>query len=188
MPVTQKHFQQVRDMKETMCHVSQNYREEVRSRDDPLNQEQRSYELPGGEIVEVNLQKRITAAEIIFNPSLNGLNEDGFAAIAYRSIEMCDEDLRTNLYGNIVLAGGTSLMQGFTERFEQEIRMAAAKSPKQTDIIVTAALHRKNAAWIGGSMLASMSTFADNTIRYSEYIEMQPEPDKPSIILKKSLY
>jgi len=66
--------------------------------------------------------------------------------------------------------------------------MAAAKSPKQTDIIVTAALHRKNAAWIGGSMLASMNTFADNTIRYSEYIEMQPEPDKPSIILKRSLY
>jgi len=74
--------------------------------------------LPGGDIVEVNLQKRITAAEIIFNPSLAGLNEDGFASIAYRSIEMCDEDLRTNLYGNIVLAGGTSLMSGFTERFE----------------------------------------------------------------------
>jgi actin, other eukaryote len=117
-PVEQKHFQKVREMKETMCHVSQNYREEVRSRDDPLNQEQRSYELPGGDIVEVNLQKRITAAEIIFNPSLAGLNEDGFASIAYRSIEMCDEDLRTNLYGNIVLAGGTSLMSGFTERFE----------------------------------------------------------------------
>lgn len=187
-PVTDAHFEQVRDMKETMCHVSQNFREESRSRDDPLTQEQRSYELPTGEIVEVNLHKRITAAEIIFNPSLSGKDLDGFAQIAHKSIEMCDEDLRTNLYGNIVLAGGTSLMSGFTERFEQEIRTLAARSPKQTDIIVTAALHRKNAAWIGGSMLASMSTFADNTIRANEYFEVQPETDRPSYILKKSLY
>lgn len=78
---------------------------------------------------------------------------------------MCDEDLRTLLYNNIVLAGGTTLMKGFADRFESDIRTLAAKSPKQTDIIVTAALHRKNAAWIGGSMLASMSTFSDSTIR-----------------------
>jgi len=108
--------------------------------------------------------------------------------MAQKSIEMCDEDLRTNLYGNIVLAGGTSLMSGFTERFEDEIRKYAAKSPKQTDIIVTAALHRKNAAWIGGSMLASMSTFADNTIRQGEFLEVQPDSDRPQLILKKSLY
>jgi len=175
-------------MKETMCHVAMNYRDEDRSRDDPLNQEQRSYELPTGDIVEVNLHKRITASEIIFNPSLAGHDLDGFASIAHKSIEMCDEDLRTNLYGNIVLAGGTSLMNGFTDRFEQEIRMLAAKSPKQTDIIVTAALHRKNAAWIGGSMLASMSTFADSTIRQTEYFETNPESERPSCILKKSVY
>lgn len=165
MPVTAENFQQVREMKESMCHVSGDFNSEVRSRDDVLNQEQRSYELPSGEIIEVSLDKRVTASEILFNPRLIGVEEDGFAQMAQKSIEMCDEDLRTNLYGNIVLAGGTSLMNGFTERFEDEIRGYAAKSPKQTDIIVTAALHRKNAAWIGGSMLASMSTFADNTIR-----------------------
>jgi actin-related protein len=37
--------------------------------------------------------------------------------MAYRSIEMCDSDLKINLYNNIVLAGGTTLMPGFKERF-----------------------------------------------------------------------
>jgi hypothetical protein len=55
-------------MKEKMCHVSQNFLMEKKSRDDPLNQEQRSYELPNGDIVEVNQLKRISAAEVIFNP------------------------------------------------------------------------------------------------------------------------
>jgi hypothetical protein len=44
------------------------YRMEMKSRDDPLNEEQRSYELPNGEIIEVDLKKRITAAECLFSP------------------------------------------------------------------------------------------------------------------------
>jgi hypothetical protein len=46
--VNKTHFEAVKDIKELMCHVSHDYREESKSRDDPLNQEQRSYELPGG--------------------------------------------------------------------------------------------------------------------------------------------
>lgn len=124
----------------------------------------------------------------MFNPKLTGNDAEGFGSIAHKAIEMCDEDLRTNLYNNIVLAGGTTLMKGFADRFESDIRMLAAKSPKQTDIIVTAALHRKNAAWIGGSMLASMSTFSDSTIRNQEYFEINPESERPHCILKKSVY
>jgi hypothetical protein len=55
-------------MKEQMCHVASDYKIELKQRDDPLNQEQRSYELPTGQIIEVNLAKRITAAEVIFEP------------------------------------------------------------------------------------------------------------------------
>ena len=41
--------------------------------------------------------------------------------MAFRSIEKCDNDLKINLYNNIVLAGGSTLMPGFKERFEMEI-------------------------------------------------------------------
>lgn len=68
--VTDKHFEFVRDMKEQMCHVAMDYETELHTKDDPLDQEQRSYELPSGEIIEVNHHKRIAAAEILFNPNI----------------------------------------------------------------------------------------------------------------------
>jgi actin-related protein len=91
------------------------------------------------------------------------------ANIAFTAIEKCDNDLKINLYNNIVLAGGTTMLPGFTERFEYEIRKEAKEGPKEmrekawvpvkTDINVTADLHRRYAAWIGGSMISSFSTF-----------------------------
>jgi actin-related protein len=52
---------------------------------------------------------------------------------------------------------------------------------------VSAALHRRYAAWIGGSMLASFSTFGDTTIKSSEYYEAQQENERGLCILKKSV-
>ena len=54
-----------------MCHVAMNYEQAYYAREDPyLDEEQRSYELPGGAVIEVNHQKRLKAAEIIFNPQM----------------------------------------------------------------------------------------------------------------------
>lgn len=52
--VNQSHAHLIRDVKERMCHVSRNYQSEMDRRDDDLSQEDRSYELPNGEIIEVN--------------------------------------------------------------------------------------------------------------------------------------
>ena len=77
-------------------------------------------------------------------------------------------------------------MHGFYERFEQEIHEEADEKAK-TEINVNAALHRKNAAWIGGSMLASFSTFSDMTIKYTDYQETS-ENDRQNCILKNTVY
>ena len=175
-----------------MCHVSQDYAEELNMMDNPLTQEDRSYELPTGEIIEVNHHKRITAAESLFDPSMIGVNMQefdctgGIAKLAYESIEKCDSDLKINLYNNIVLAGGTTLMKRFPERFDYELRKFARGDAK-TDINISAALHRKYAAWVGGSMLASFSTFSDMTIKYTEYLD-NSDTEKSLAILKKTIY
>ena len=57
----------------------------------------------------------------------------------------------------------------------------------KTDINVYADLHRKYSAWIGGSMLASFSTFTDMTIKREEY-ENTAENERDSLILKKTIY
>ena len=90
------------------------------------------------------------------------------SATVWYDEKQCDNDLKINLYNNIVLAGGSTLMPGFRERFEMEICQKAEHSAK-TDINISADLYRKNAAWIGGSMLASFSTFRDMTITKEEY-------------------
>jgi|TARA_B110001450_G_scaffold237757_1_gene244272 actin beta/gamma 1 len=105
--------------------------------------------------------------------------------MAAKSIDKCDSDLKINLYNNIVLAGGSTIMPGFKERFEKEINIIAEHSAK-TDINVFADLHRKNAAWIGGSMLASFSTFKDMTITKEDY-DNTTDIDKATAIHKKSV-
>lgn len=115
-----------------------------------------------------------------------GSSVDGIAETTFKSIEKCDVDLKINLYNNIVLAGGTTMLPGFVERFDDEIRNVAETSAK-TDIYVCADLHRKYASWIGGSMFASFSTFQEMTIKKAEY-EDAGENNKGSIVLKKTIY
>ena len=102
----------------------------------------------------------------------------GIARLAYHSIEKCDSDLKINLYNNVVLAGGTTLIKNFDQRFNFELKQLAATEAK-TEIIVNAALHRKNAAWVGGSMLSSFIAKMHETIKtiqkdikFSWYVNM----------------
>ena len=78
-------------------------------------------------------------------------------------------------------------MPGFHERFDYEIKNLAMHSAK-TDINVYADLHRKYAAWIGGSMLSSFSTFKDMTITRDDYENANSDQEKESLILKKTIY
>jgi actin-related protein len=94
--------------------------------------------------------------------------------------------LKINLYNNIVLAGGSTLLPGFYERFDYEIKNLAMHSTK-TDINVSADLHRKYAAWIGGSMMASFSTFQDMAIKREDY-EGATDLERSSLVLKKTVY
>ena len=142
--------------------------------------EDRSYELPNGDIIQVKHTERLSSTEIIFDPSIVIKENNcppGIAQMAQKSIQSCDSDLMINMYNNIVLTGGSTMMPGFKERFENEI-IRIAESTAKTDINVFADLHRKNAAWIGGSMLASFSTFKDMCITKEEY-DNTVEIEKP---------
>ena len=65
-------------------------------------------------------------------------------------------DLRKSLYANIVLSGGSTLCKGFGDRLLLEVKKLALKDIK---IKISAPPERKYSTWIGGSILASLSTF-----------------------------
>lgn len=49
------------------------------------------------------------APEALFQPSLLGLEASGIHETTYNSIMKCDLDIRKDLYGNIVMSGGTTM-------------------------------------------------------------------------------
>ena len=84
----------------------------------------------------------------------------------FNSINRTDIDLRTNLFGTIVLSGGTTLTKGisisneanvgFGQRVKNELERLAVKGTK---IKIFAPPERKYTTWIGGSILAGLGTF-----------------------------
>ena len=89
----------------------------------------------------------------------------------YNSVMKCDINLRRDLFYNIVLAGGTTMSPLITERLWKELPVLA---PPDMTVKVRADPDRKYAAWIGGAVLASLSTFNQMCISKMEYHEMGP--------------
>ena len=76
--------------------------------------------------------------------------------IVVDSINRTDLDLRKDLYANIVLSGGSTLTKGFGDRLLSEVQRVAVKDMR---IKIFAPPERKYSTWIGGSILAGLSTF-----------------------------
>lgn len=76
--------------------------------------------------------------------------------IVVDAINRTDLDLRKSLYSNIVLSGGSTLTKGFGDRLLTELQKLAVKDMR---IKIFAPPERKYSTWIGGSILAGLSTF-----------------------------
>lgn len=68
----------------------------------------------------------------------------------------CDTDIRKDLYGNIVMAGGTTMFKGIDDRLNKEV---VALAPSTMRINVIAPPERKYSVWMGGSILSSLPSF-----------------------------
>ena len=156
----------VRDMKEKLCYVAEDYEAEVQkvATDSEIEQ---SYTLPDGRVCKFALQ-RFKTPEFIFQPELGGKELKGVHQLTYDSIMTCDLDVRKDLYSNIILSGGTTMFPGFGERLYKEIK---ALAPQTMKIKVIASPDRKFAVWRGGSTLSTLSTFAGMWITKADYDE-----------------
>ena len=70
---------------------------------------EKSYELPDGQVITIG-NERFRAPEALFQPSLLGLEATGIHETTYNSVMKCDLDIRKDLYGNIVMSGGTTMV------------------------------------------------------------------------------
>ncbi len=90
-------------------------------------------------------------------PALQYLVKDAVAA--------CDQEMWRDLWSNIVLEGGTTLLRGFSDRLALELGQEGRCRVK-----VVASV-QKYRAWLGGSIFAGLRAFQDSWVTWEEYQE-----------------
>ncbi|XP_053395740.1 actin, alpha skeletal muscle [Mercenaria mercenaria] len=136
----------------------------------------KSYELPDGQVITIG-NERFRCPEAKFQPSFLGMESAGVHKTTYNSIMKCNVDIRKGLYANTVLSGGSSMYPGIADRVQKEITALASSTMK---IKIIAPPERKYSVWIGGSILASLSSFQQMWISKEEY-----DKSGPSIVHRK---
>jgi centractin len=161
---TSSEMEVVRQIKETCCVVAFNPTEQ-----ESQVQAKYPYTLPDGTVLDVG-SEAFRAPEILFKPYLVGSEELGVHDLLVKSVMKSDIDMRRILFSQMVLAGGSTMFPGYGDRLLNEIRKHPL-SPKDMKIRIAAPPERLFSTWIGGSILASLSTFKSMWITKANYLE-----------------
>eukprot|EP00117_Sycon_ciliatum_P019012 scpid75680/ scgid3674/ Actin len=145
--------------------------------------ENKDFTLPDGNKITFG-EELAQCGELLFNPGLLGaeyMHIPGMQTVAHESIMSCPRDCRKELWRNIVVSGAGSMHYGVAKRMQAELTrlrdQSASASHQQSasgEVKSIFPPERRKSVWIGGSVLASMSTFQDQWVTKVEYQEYGP--------------
>jgi len=187
---TSSELELVRELKELHCELmdTRNNRSTLpasltgRSLNQRNEEESNSIEvkLPDGKILNLG-NARFRAPELLFDPSLIGLEYRGIHFCVLDSIAKADLELRRNLYQQILLSGGSTMTKEFGKRLLLELKQNCGL--KNAKFKIFAPVKRDLTTWAGGSVLAMIQGFQQMWITKKEY-----EDSGNSILYKKSFF
>ncbi|XP_028612695.1 uncharacterized protein LOC114612011 [Grammomys surdaster] len=151
----------VRQIKEACCYVAMDTATEMARNQ---SQVQVDFVLPDKHVITLG-SERFCCPEALFQPNLLGLNQLGLPQLALLSISRLEVKQQEQLLANVVLEGGSTLINGFPERLRQELGPGAT---------VLGSPHRAVAAWLGGSIMACRDSFQSLWLSRREYEEEGP--------------
>lgn len=174
----------IRFIKESLCFVSPDYFEDSH----------RCEELPASYVRAVDVDRfhlpdhrkvihldsaLFKAPEGLFNPGSFGKDVPGLHELVVKAIDQCPMDMRKEMSRRIYLSGGTTLMVGFPERLEVELRQLLMP---RSEVQVHGSEHRQHAAYLGASVLASLASFEKSLISLEDWSESGLDALKKSTI------
>lgn len=160
---------QIDDLKTKTCYVAADYDHELNEFACTSSKNQ-TYGFSDERTIELGAT-RVRAPEVLFKPALVGSEELPLSHLIFRSIMQSPIDVRRDLFNNIVLSGGSTLLPGLAERLKEEITKLA---PATMRIRIVAPPERKYSTWIGGSIYGSLSSCASSMFSKEQYDECGP--------------
>ena len=142
--------------------------------------EPKEFELPDKSKISVGDEARF-ATELLFSPHHFGVKSPGCQELIYNSLHKVDPDGHKELISSVLPMGGTTRIPGFSKRLELELLGVLNHEFKVVNQSETDKEHMK---WIGGSIVAELSTFQEMWVFRSEYDEEGPE----RMVKKKLLF
>ncbi|XP_024238800.1 actin-3-like [Oncorhynchus tshawytscha] len=151
------------DIKAKCCYVAPDIDIELRVCD------MVQYKLPDGNYISLG-NERSLCPEVLFQPNLIGSLEPGLPIMVMNCINKCDIRLKSDMLQNILICGGSTMFSGLPERLQSELNQIAPCG----GTTIVASQERQNTVWLGGSILASLSSFQSLWIRRKDYEEKGP--------------
>ena len=152
--IKEKYFYIVKDYDKELANASQKYAD---WRNDDINLFDTKIPLN---------EQRFQCPELLFKPELNN-NYGDIQYTIYDSIMKYLLEMRNDMCSNIILSGGTTMMKGFYERLNDELKK---NSSEKLDFQITPS-NDKNLVWKGGSIMADRHEFEQMMITKDEYEE-----------------
>lgn len=169
---TDAEFHLIRYAVEKMCYVSMDYRKDF----DECLSNTKSYErvlpldafdLPSDAAEPVSSDMAcFRSPEGFFDMTAWGIDSPSLPQLIHKVISLCPIDSRRQMWRNIYLSGGVTLLPNFKERLEAEL---SKLTPPNVAVQVHASPYRYHASYVGACALANMEAFHKSCVTAEEW-------------------
>ena len=156
-------------IKEKICYVAHDHMEEI-GKYKSSKEHKKEFLMPDGAMIKVGIE-RFEISELLFQPHIADREVEGIHTLLFNAItdiSKIEPTRMTDLYQNIVLVGGSSLLPGLNDRLNMELTDLAL--PKNS-IKIISPQQPHSAAWLGGSIMCGLPTFDQKWITKNQYDE-----------------